>query len=461
MTIVMAGLEKMWLVQRAHSGESKYNRRMSEREWSMNLRKQLRVVLLLWIGYFLALAAVDWWLVDRHPNVLIYYAVHIGNGLFILSLTFPQNRFWSEERMIPVALVLMAILPSLTVHLLLRLAPNELLLSPEGMTLRLTPILLLGLLLTAWQYQWRHVILFALGTLAANMAGVLPWPAFMHIFQNMIGSGADLAVPQRPPPGRPLPMGGILVTIIQLISLLIVGYITSTLISRLRQQRDALSEANAQLRNQANTQIELTITRERNRMARELHDTLAHTLSGLTVQLQTVRAYWEIEPETAQEMVDDALDATRRGLQETRSALKALRAAPLEDLGLALAIRQQAETAAERANLALQLLIPEPLPSYEAEVSHCLYRVAQEAITNVVYHANAKTLSVTLNSNGHGTQLTVADDGIGFDPEMKQTNHWGIKGLHERAQLVGGHLLIDSEAERGTTVQLIIPKKHL
>ena len=120
-------------------------------------------------------------------------------------------------------------------------------------------------------------------------------------------------------------------------------------------QRRSLEEANAQLRYHASTQIELTISHERNRMARELHDTLAHTLSGLIVQLQTVKAYWEIEPATSQKMLDDALAATRDGLRETRGALKSLRATPLEDLGLSLAIRQLAEEVAARANLDLQV----------------------------------------------------------------------------------------------------------
>lgn len=120
--------------------------------------------------------------------------------------------------------------------------------------------------------------------------------------------------------------------------------------------------------NYASTLEQLTISHERNRMARELHDTLAHTLSGLTVQLQTVKAYWEIEPDTSQKLLNDALAATRDGLQETPGALKALRATPLEDLGLPLAIRQLAEEAAARASLDLHLEITEPLPPFALEV---------------------------------------------------------------------------------------------
>src|SRR5439155_20678930 len=127
----------------------------------------------------------------------------------------------------------------------------------------------------------------------------------------------------------------------------------------------------------AGTLESLAVSRERNRMARELHDTLAHTLSGLSVQLETVEAYWDVEPRTAHAMLDRALEATRDGLQETRRALKALRASPLDDLGLGLALRRMAESAVARANIELDLEIPEQVPPLAPDVEHCIYRVAQ------------------------------------------------------------------------------------
>ncbi len=420
-----------------------YNVPMEQKRFFFVEQQSLRITMILWVAYFSILGLSDWWFVDRDSDVLLYYAVQTLCGIFILGWTLlPWRRFWSESTMLPVVLTLMAILPSLTVHVMLRIAPSELLRSPEGMTLRLTPALLIGLLLTARYYRWPHVVLFSLGVTVLNLAGIFILPIFAGV--------APRANPE-----------AVLITGIQTISLLMVGYVTNVLISRLREQQRSLEEANAQLRDYASTQVELTISRERNRMARELHDTLAHTLSGLSVQLEMIKAYWDIEPTTAQEELDEALAATRAGLKETRNALKALRATPLDDLGLALAIRQQAEVAAARANLDLQLSITEPLPPLAPEVTHCLYRVAQEAITNVVYHANAKTLSVTMHVNGDGTQLTVTDDGIGFEPNKEYSNHWGVEGIRERAQLVGGELLIESQVDCGTTVNLHIPEKPI
>lgn len=414
---------------------------MNQSVFPFRIDRLLRVTLILWMIYFGALALVDWWLTERDAAVLLYYAVQIANSLVIFGLTFlPWQRFWKEKAMLPVVLTLMAILPTVTVHAMLWIASSEPLRSPDGMTLRLTPILLIWLLLTAWHYRWPHVVLFSLSITLVNLGGIVI-PSLLH-------GGFPRANTE-----------ALLVTGIQTISLLMVGYIISALMNRLREQQRSLEEANARLRGYTSTQIELTISHERNRMARELHDTLAHTLSGLIVQLQAVKAYWTIEPATSQKMVDDALAATRGGLQETRGALKALRATPLEDLGLSLAIGQLAEEAAARASLDLQLRITEPLPLLAPEVGHALYRIAQEAIMNVVYHANAKTLSVDVKSNGDGILLTVVDDGSGFDANGTPPNHWGLEGMRERAHLVQGQLLIESQAGCGTTIQLTIPEK--
>src|SRR6185503_5435116 len=190
----------------------------------------------------------------------------------------------------------------------------------------------------------------------------------------------------------------------------------------------------------------LTISRERNRMARELHDTVAHTLSGLTVQLETVMAYWHVDATAAQAMLDKSLEATRSGLHETRRALKSLRASPLDDLGLSLALRRLVESAARRANLALDLSLPEQIPFLSPDVEQAIYRVAQEAVANVTHHANAKNLKVHLTSNGQEISLLVCDDGRGFKERPgENADHFGLPGMRERAQLVGGKLTVDSQ----------------
>ncbi|MEM7033607.1 MAG: sensor histidine kinase [Chloroflexota bacterium] len=417
---------------------------MIQQNYRLDVQQILRIVLTLWIVYFCALAVLDWWGISdwkgfaREFETLFYYGVQAINGAFILGLVFLQRwRHWSEQIVLPIVIILMAGLPTLTVHIMMRLAPSEPLLSADGMMLRLTPILLTGLLLTAWQYRWLQVLLFCLGLAMLNLASLLLLPA---------------------PNLRPQTSfyGGVLITVIQMISLLMVGYITSLLVSRLKTQQQALEAANRQLLNRSTMQEELTISRERNRMARELHDTLAHTLSAVTVQLETAQAYWDVDLATSATILDTSLTATRSGLQETRQALKALRASPLNDMGLALALRQLATDIAERANLKLDLLIPTNLPDLPPAIEQCIYRVAQEATTNVGHHANANLLTVQLTFTPH-ILLQIRDDGQGFDPQqVTKTGHFGIVGMHERAALVNGTLHVQSQPGQGTTIQLVI-----
>ena len=146
---------------------------MSQRAFPFRTDQLPRVALILWIAYFGVLALVDWWLADRDADVLFYYAVQIANSLLILGLTLlPWQRFGREKAMLPVVLALMATLADVTVHIMLRIASSEPLRSPDGMTLRLAPILLMGLLLTAWHYRWPHVVLFSLGVAVLNLAGI-------------------------------------------------------------------------------------------------------------------------------------------------------------------------------------------------------------------------------------------------------------------------------------------------
>jgi two-component system NarL family sensor kinase len=253
-----------------------------------------------------------------------------------------------------------------------------------------------------------------------------------------------------------------------------------------RAQRRALDRANRKLVQYAATLEQLSISQERNRLARELHDTLAHTLSALAVQLDAMETVWSQMPPKARTMLQRALAMTRTGLDDTRRAVAALRATPLEDLGLAAAVRQLAESAAARGSLSLQLRVMESLGSLVPEVEQCYYRVAQEAIENVVKHARANTLNVSLlrerdRQGGGELLLEVSDDGVGglvmseapgdlvsvltgsestrgerrrAAREDENGIGFGIKGMQERANLIGARLEIESRSGLGTTVRL-------
>ncbi len=229
-----------------------------------------------------------------------------------------------------------------------------------------------------------------------------------------------------------------------------------------RQQQNELNRINNQLIRQANTQRQLAISQERNRMGRELHDTLAHTLSGLTVQLETVKAYWEIDRSTASDMLEQSLSTARNGLNETRRSLQALRAGPLEDLGLILALKGLVDSATQQTNMQSQVELPEKSPTLSAEYDQCIFRISQEAITNIVRHANATLVSLTLSVERNRIDLKITDNGTGFHySDQKKSNHFGIAGMKERAELLGGALKISSTPREGTTIHFTKQMIHI
>ncbi len=395
-----------------------------------------RVAAWMWIAYLAIMALVDAVMYTNIPNSPMGLYTWM-NGL--AALLFLGFSYWGgmQKRLgavySPLMIALISITPILLHHLLLPELPPGPLSNAEGMVIRQLPVHFIGLVLVAWQYRLGALVLFSLGTAALELLTIL-------IFKP-INPGTFTIIA--------------FTTIIRTVSFLVVGFFIQRLTSRLRAQQDSIQQANARLTHYASTLENLTISRERNRMARELHDTLAHTLSGLTVQLETTKAYWSIEPDTAKDLLEKSLAATRSGLHETRRALKALRASPLEDLGLGLAIRKLAENAMVRADLKLDLSLPEQFPALSPDVEQCLYRVAQEAIENVVHHANAKKMLVKLTFTKEGALLVVKDDGLGFTVEQAGTpGHFGLSGMRERAQLVGGTFTIDSRRGHGTTVKL-------
>ena len=147
----------------------------------------------------------------------------------------------------------------------------------------------------------------------------------------------------------------------------------------------------------------------------------------------------------------------QNGLTEARRSLQALRASPLEDLGLALAVSELAKSAAARASLRLDLDVQNHLQSLAPEVEQCIYRVAQESLTNVARHADATSLRVALRSEADGLTLTIADDGGGFDPAAVNGARFGLQGLRERAEMVGATLHVASSLPEGTAIRLVVP----
>ena len=216
-----------------------------------------------------------------------------------------------------------------------------------------------------------------------------------------------------------------------------------------------LEMANQQLAEYAQTVEKLTLETERQRMARELHDTLAQGLAGLILQIEGLEAHLEQgDSSKVAEIAAHAKTRARTTLAEARQAIGNLReqsqVTPVE------AIAHEVERFRQATGITCDLVLPQALTLPDSLAEH-LVRFVSEGLVNVMQHARATAVSVDLALVNGRLQLTIHDDGQGFDPTQIPTGHYGLIGLRERARLAGGSLTIDSQLDQGTTLSLTLP----
>ncbi len=228
-----------------------------------------------------------------------------------------------------------------------------------------------------------------------------------------------------------------------------------------RQKAEELAEtlesANAQLAAYAAQNAALTLQAERQRMARELHDTLAQGVAGLVLQLEAVKAHLAAgRDERAAAIVDQALGRARSTLAESRAAIDDLRS-PTRDLATAITERSERFTHATGTPCTVEMDAGDS-DALPAEVAGHVLAVLDEALANVARHAAATQATVRLARDIGDWTLTVCDDGRGFDPaQATPAGHYGLLGMHERARLIGGSVTVTSAVGQGTCVRLVVP----
>jgi len=238
--------------------------------------------------------------------------------------------------------------------------------------------------------------------------------------------------------------------------LIVIGWIVGTLAEQERQHTQEISAANVKLREQTLAMEQLATARERNRLARDLHDTLAHSLAGLVVQLQAIETLLKAEPDAARSELAKARQLAQAGLQETRQAIQDLRIDPIEDLGLARALERSALDFGDRAGVQVEVHISDPQASIANDVAVQIYFIAQEALSNIERHADARQVDVSLARSKGQLLLTISDDGRGFDESEVDEERFGLQGMYERAEMIGAILSVTSTVGQGTVVQLTI-----
>jgi signal transduction histidine kinase len=231
-----------------------------------------------------------------------------------------------------------------------------------------------------------------------------------------------------------------------------VPFIVGALAERERQQHAQLQAAHGRLRRYAATIEQLAVSRERNRLARDLHDTLAHSLSALTVQLEALRVLLANDPAAAPGAVDDLLALARRGLDGSRQAIQALRTDPVETLGLSGALRDMLQRFQARTGLQADLSAAGQESDLTTQEAQTLYRIAEEALTNVERHASAQHVTLRLACGADRVDLVIQDDGLGFDPAAVDLDRYGLTGMNERAAMIDATLEVNSRPGGGTEV---------
>jgi signal transduction histidine kinase len=220
----------------------------------------------------------------------------------------------------------------------------------------------------------------------------------------------------------------------------------------------ALALDNARLHERSR---ELTIAEERNRLARELHDSVVQQLFGVTLAAESAGSLLVRDPEAAAAQVARVQELARGAIEELRSVVSALRPASVEAEGLAGALRKHVEVLRRVTGREIALRdagAAQAAPALDDDAAAQVFRIAQEALQNALRHAAAERIEVRLEA-GSPLVLTVADDGCGFDPEEAavRSRRLGLTSMEERAAALGGRLAISSRVGEGTTVRLEVP----
>ena len=367
---------------------------------------------------------------NDYGNILFWF---LSLGL-VLYLFVPIFRRWLKQRFIPLLLVAISVGPIVIVYVANWLYwPRETAVTVEYLHVgQLFVWIIIALLIVSTHYGVKTILLFVGST--SILAVILGnWQ------QQTLGIDLDPTIQG---------VAGWLTVF------LFAGYFVHQLTRSIRQQQVALAEQNVQLADYAHTVEQLAVTQERNRLARELHDTLAHTLSAVEMQLKALDILIQRDPEAARGHLAQTRAVTRDGLQAARRALHDLRVQPVEEFGLLLALERLAQQTAQRTGADPVVLLPQQLRGVPSPVEHHLYRIAEEALNNVVRHAHAAQFWLELKVTSSQLIMTIRDDGEGFDLESLPEGRYGLHGIRERAELIQASLTINSAPGQGSMINI-------
>jgi signal transduction histidine kinase len=243
-------------------------------------------------------------------------------------------------------------------------------------------------------------------------------------------------------------IGGILVSWIAVALFMRQLAVTSSDRARLITR---LEEAQRELELAQKRESELAVLRERERLAREMHDSLGHSLVTLTVQLEAIQRLYPRDPARAVSLLEESKKITRLSMEALRRALNNLRMPGLGERTLSEAMKERCQELQEHSGIQMAMDIVEPSPCQPA-VAETLWLVFHEAITNMERHSKAQKATLQLHQIPGEVQLLIADNGVGIpDNAESMAGHYGLRGMRERVEGVGGSLCIERIPNPGDT----------
>jgi len=198
------------------------------------------------------------------------------------------------------------------------------------------------------------------------------------------------------------------------------------------------------------------IVRERLKIARDLHDTLAHSMMALLSEIRFLRRLHARDPAALAEELGRAEEIAHEGLKEARSAITQMRVTAVRDTGLGPALSSEFERFLDRTGIAGDLRVDAESARFGDERAETLLRMAQETLRNAERHSGATRVALKLETRGEQLELCIQDNGVGFDPAQPKPDHYGLVGLREQADLIGAQLRIESAPQRGTTITVTL-----
>ena len=403
----------------------------SNRQWEHDVFPAMQKSLIFWFLFQVCVVVFISLISGRLIELVNYRAIFL---LMLIALSgymaIPFFRQRLGKTYVPVFIFLLSLTPTLSTTVDFWFSPSE---PPTpyliGEFYRELPFIMAAVIFTAWFYSLRGIIIYALIMTALNIALYQLRQQFFEL------------------PAETWHLVGM-----RFGTIIFIGYILALMVNYARNQGDSLAKSNAQLINYSETLEQLAANREREAMARELHDTLSHSLTALTIQLEVTKALIDQDSDQAKQSLQTALDTARDGLKETRCALQHLRSGQVEQQGLVAGLHKLQTDI--RPDLTLQLTLPseQQIEALPAKLQNTLYRIAQEAMRNAEKHSQAHHLAITLICDNDQVQLTIVDDGRGFAVENHEKNGFGLRGMKERAMLANGSLTIHSTPAEGTEV---------